>query len=124
MFVRLRHLLIRKDPLHDVILVFVLDEASFDSHSLFCVNFPNRVGNFFHPDALLAFFQVTSNFYITIDRGELTNVLLGDVRRYSKGLVKLTIERLTVEHLNEFANDFLVLKGASVHARYPLNFEE
>ena len=69
-------MLVCKDPLHDVVLVFLLDETSFDAQSLISVVFTNSVGDLFHPNALLTLFQVTSNFQIAVNRGELADVPL------------------------------------------------
>lgn len=60
--VALRQVLIREDPLHDVLLVFLLDEATLDSQTLLCLVLAHVVADLFHPNSLMALFQVTSDF--------------------------------------------------------------
>lgn len=97
--------------LHDVILVSLLDKATLDAEALVGEVFSHRVRDFFHPNALLSLFQVTSNFQIAVDGGQLAHEVLARWV-FPQRLVQLAVQGLAIVLLYELSDELLLVVGA------------
>mgnify|MGYP001626809379 CR=1 FL=1 len=73
--IRLRQLLIGKDALHYIVLVFFLNKTAFNSKSFLALIFARIVGHFFHPNPFLPLVQIASHLKISIDWSQFANLL-------------------------------------------------
>ena len=64
-----------EDALHDGLLVSFADETTLDAESLVSYRLAAIIRDFFHPFAPLSLLQVTFDFQVAADTGELYRLL-------------------------------------------------